>query len=46
MKLIKEILDAMSDPKLNEKSIIEEILKTGKFTEEEARVYLRGYLPR
>ncbi len=46
MKLIKEILHNMSDPELDEKNIVEELLKTGKFSEEEAKVYLRGYIPR
>jgi hypothetical protein len=46
MKLIKEVLHCMCDPRINEKNIIEELLKTGKFTEEEARLYLRGYIAR
>jgi hypothetical protein len=42
VKLMMEIFNALSNPEVEEKTFINELLKTGKFSEEEAKSYMKS----
>jgi hypothetical protein len=41
LKLMMFIFNALSNPEVEEKTLIAELLKTGKFSEEEAKSYIK-----
>lgn len=42
MKLMMEVINGLNNLGVDEKTFIEELVKTDKFSEEEARVFIRG----